>query len=85
MKLYILKLYGTPHKWQDDCDIGGYYTNVGKLIRALKSHYDELGICDGRKIDEWVYTPYGEFDISKFNTLADLASIEVEYLNEWTA
>lgn len=85
MKLYILKLYGTPQKENDYCDVAGYYTNEKALFRALKKHSDELGIINNLTVKDILFGYWGYVDCRKFNTHAELASLETIETNQWTA
>jgi len=85
MKLYILKLYGTPHKEENYCDIAGYFTNKKALLNALQKHYCKLGIIGDYYIDEILFDFRGEVNSGNFNNYAELANIEVEEVNRWTA
>ena len=85
MTLYILRLFATPHKMWDACDIAGYYTNKAELISALKKHSEELGIINDYSVDDALLTYHSNFDVEKFNNYAELASIEVVKTNQWTA
>ena len=79
MKLYILKLYGTPHKEKNACDIGGYFTSKSALVHELKKHAEEIGEIWGggfHTIEE-----HAKFDFRYFDS--DFANIEVENLNSW--
>ena len=81
MKIYILKLYGTPHKENNYCDIAGYFTNKAALVREMKKHLDEIGEIWGaglHTIEEHARKDFRYFD-------SDLANIEIVEVNQWTA
>lgn len=85
MKIFILKLYGTPQKEENYCDVAGYFTNKKELLNALQKHYHELGIVNDYFIDEILFNCFGEISCSIFNSHAELANLEVEEVNKWTA
>ena len=85
MTLYILRLFATPHKYENYCNIAGYYTNKAELISALKNHSAELGIINNYSVDDTLRTYHNNFDVAKFNNYAKLASIEIVETNLWTA
>ena len=66
MKLYILKIWGTEHKWRDECDVY-QFTNKKALIRTMKRHAEEIG-------DIWS-TAHG------VNTLEDHAKYNFRYFD----
>ena len=81
MKLYILKLYANEHKFENECDIAGYYTSKAALVRELQKHAGELGEIWGNGLH--TIKEHAKFDFRYFDS--DFANIEVENLNEWTA
>ena len=81
MKVYVVKVYCDENKSRE-ARSAIYFTNVSKLVRALKRNHEYLGINSGLKIEDFVYE-WGEFDCRKFNNNAKFATIEDHFLNDW--
>ena len=82
MKLYILKLWGTEHKWGNPA-IGGLFTSKAALIRELKKHAEEIGEFWSSAHGVNTLEQHAKFDFRYFDS--DFASIEIEETNQWTA
>ena len=79
MKIYIVKIYPTEHKWESDACICGVFTNKKALASCIADHLNDFNF-------------YGDFDpynaafdghISDINSYSETAYIETIDSNIW--
>ena len=80
MKIYILKAYPTPHKWNADEAIVGYYTSKAQLLKAVKRNADIVGLEDWTR--EAFYREWARDRIGYAGGMLETGDIEVVTANE---
>lgn len=79
MKIYILKAYPSPHKWEPNAWVIGYFTNKVALRKAICSHIYDLGLFG---ITQKTLATLVEDDIHEVSDWLDTGTVEVVEANQ---
>lgn len=84
MKIYILRVFPTAHKWYPDSSVIGYFTNKTALQKAIAQNWATLGGYQKRDFCREFYNRFYRNDIfSKPDQYLECGVIEVVNANEF--